>query len=141
MSHHFSSPSGTICGAVSCGCAPCSGASPRYEPGTTTVGLLYLGPTVQPVVRRATLSKTMWSFMSITLRWRNCRSGQRFAPLACTGPLLDEIEDGRNEENTDEARSQHPTNDRCAHDLARHGSSAGSGPQGDCSQNEGERSH
>src|ERR1700730_8302089 len=111
MSHQFSSPSGTICGAVFCGRAPCSGASPRYEPGTATVGLLYLGPIVQPVVRRAaTLRKIMRSFMSITLRWSNCGGSQRFAPLACTGPLLDEVEDGRDEENTEQARSQHPTN-------------------------------
>src|SRR5579863_7580480 len=105
MSHHFSSPSGTICG-VFCGCAPGSGASPRYEPGTATAGLLYLGPTVQPVVRRAaTLSKIMQSFMSITLRWCDFRSSQRFAPLACAGPLFDEVEDGGDEENTEEARS------------------------------------
>src|SRR5246127_863323 len=142
MSHHFSCPSGTICGAVSSGCAPCSGASPRYEPGTATVGLLYLGPTVQPVVRRAaTLSKRMRSFMSITLRWRNCGGGQRFAPRACAGPLLDEVEDGRDEENTEETRSQHPADDRRTHDLACHGSSAGSSPQRDCAQDEGERGH
>src|SRR5579864_8432689 len=140
MSHHFSSPSGTICGPVSCGCAPCSGASPRYEPGTATVGLLYLGPIVQPVVRRAaTLSKVMRSFMSITLRCRNCGGSQRFAPLACAGPLLYEVEDGRDEENTEEARSQHPADDRCTHDLACYGSSAGSCPQRDCAQDEGER--
>src|ERR1700745_758291 len=132
MSHHFSSPSGTFGGAVFCGCAPCSGASPRYEPGTATVGLLYLGPTVQPGVRRATRSKAMRSFMSIPLRWRNCGSSQRFAPLACGGPLLDEAEDGRDEENTEEARSQHPADDRGTHDLACHGSSAGSSPQRDC---------
>src|ERR1700719_2987661 len=132
MSHHFSSPSGTICGAVFCGCTPCSGASPRYEPDTATGGLLYLGPTVQPVVRRATLSKTMRSFMSITLRWCNFRSSQRFAPLACAGPLLDEVEDGRDEENTEEARRQHSADDRRTHDLACHGSSAGSSPQRDC---------
>src|SRR6201982_857724 len=112
MSHHFSSPSGTFGGFVSCGCAPCSGASPRYEPGTATVGLLYLGPTVQPVVRRATLSKTMRSFMSITPRGRNGGSSHRFAPLACGGPLLEEAEDGRDEKNTEEARSQHPADDR-----------------------------
>src|ERR1700731_790749 len=100
MSHHFSSPSGTICGAVSCRCAPCTGASPRYEPGTATVGLLYLGPIVQPVViRAATLSKRMRSFMSITPRCCDCRSSQWFAPLACAGPLLDEVEDGKDEEN------------------------------------------
>src|SRR5579859_3974526 len=105
MPHHFSSPSGTICGAVFCGCAPWSGASPRYEPGTATVGLLYLGPTVQPVVRRAaTLSKTMRSFMSITLRWRDFGNSQRFPPFGCTGPLLDQIKDSRDEENTEEAR-------------------------------------
>src|SRR6202008_139548 len=116
MSHHFSSPSGTICGAVSCGGATCSGASPRYETGTATVGLLYLGPIVQPVVRRAaTLSKIMRSFMSITLRWRNCGGSQRFAPLACAGPLLDEVEDARDEKNTEEARSQHPADDRRTH--------------------------
>src|SRR5690349_12807053 len=103
MSHHFSSPSGTTCGAVFCDWATCSGASPRYEPGTATVGLLYLGPTVQPAVRRATLTKTMRSFMSITLCWRDFGSSQRFAPLACTRPLLDEIKDGRNKENADEA--------------------------------------
>src|SRR5258708_21646758 len=142
MSLHFSSPSGTICGAVSCGCAPCSGAPPRYEPGTATVGLLYLGPIVQPVVRRAaTLSKIMRSFMSITLRWRNCGSSQQFAPLACAGPLLDEVEDGRDEENTEEARSQHPPDDRRSHDLACHGASAGSSPQRDCTQDEGEGGH
>src|SRR4029077_2231929 len=134
MSHHFSSPSRTVGGGVFCGCAPCSGASPRYEPGTATVGLLYLGPIVQPVVRRMTLSRRMRSFMSITLRWRNCGGSQRFAPLACTGPLLDEIEDGRDEENTDEARSQHPSNDSCAHDLACHGASPGSSPQRDRTQ-------
>src|ERR1700747_1353867 len=132
MSRPFSSPSGTTCGAVSCGCAPCLGASPRYEPGTATVGLLYLGPTVQPVVRRATLSKRMRSFMSITLRWSNCGGSQRFAPLACAGPLLDEVEDGRDEENTEEARSHYPPDDRRTHDLACHGSSAGSSPQRDC---------
>src|ERR1700752_248343 len=108
MSHHFSSPSGTLCGAVSCGCAPCSGASPRYEPGTATVSLLYLRPTVQPGVRRETLIKRMRSFMSIPLRWSNCGGSERFAPLACAGPLLDEVEDGRDEENTEEDRSQHP---------------------------------
>src|SRR5246127_632080 len=142
MSHHFSFPSGTICGGVSCGCAPSSGASPRYEPGTATVGLLYLGPIVQPVVRRAaTLSTRMRSFMSITLRWCNFRSSQRFAPLACAGPPLDEVEDGRDEENTEEARSQHPPDARGTHDLACHGSSAGSRPQRDCTQDEGERGH
>src|SRR5580692_6269174 len=108
MSHHGSSPSGTVCGAVSCGCAPCSGTSPRYEPGTATVGLLYLGPRVQPVVRRAaTLSKTMRSFMSITLRCCDFRSSHRFGPLPCAGPLLNEVEDGRDKENTEEARRQH----------------------------------
>src|SRR5579864_919213 len=133
MSHHGSSPSGTIGGAVFCGCAPCSGASPRYEPGTATVGLLYLGPIVQPVVSKAaTLSKRMRSFMSITLRWSNCGGSQRFAPLACAGPLLDEVKDGRDEENTEEARSQHSTDDRRTHDLACHGSGAGSSPQRDC---------
>src|ERR1700740_2892237 len=132
MSHHFSSPSGTIGGAVPCGC-PCSEASPRYEPGTVTVGLLYLGPRVQPVVSRAaTLSKSMRSFMSITLRWCDFRSSERFAPLACAGPLLDEVEDGRDEENTEEARSQHSSDNRRTHDLACHGSSAGSSPQRDC---------
>src|ERR1700758_1919357 len=141
MSHHFSSPSGTIGGAVSCGRAPRPGASPRYELGTATVGLLYLGPTVQPVVRRATLSKTMPSFMSITLRRRDFGSSKRFAPLACIGPLLDEIKDGWDEENTDEACGQHSSDDGCPHDLACHSSSAGSGPQGDRTQNEGERSH
>src|ERR1700751_6027934 len=100
MSHHFSSPSGTLCGGGFCACAPCWGAAPRYEPGTATVGLLYLGPIVQPVVRRAaTLSKRMRSFMSIPLRCCDCRSSQRFAPLACAGPLLDEAKDGRDEEN------------------------------------------
>src|SRR6185369_10174296 len=108
-------------------------ASPRYEPGTATVGLLYLGPMVQPVVRRAaTLSKIMRGFMSISLRWRNCGSGQRFARLACSGPLLDEVEGGRDEENTEEARSQHPADDRSTHNLACHGSSPGSSPQRDC---------
>src|SRR5579864_187918 len=132
MSHHGSSPSGTIGGAVFCGCAPCSGASPRYEPGTATVGLLYLGPIVQPVVSKAaTLSKRMRSFMSITLRCSNCGGSQRFAPPACE-PLLDEVEDGRDEENTEEARSQHPADDRSTHDLACHGSRAGSSPQRDC---------
>src|ERR1700747_984354 len=101
MSRPFSSPSGTTCGAVSCGCAPCLGASPRYEPGTATVGLLYLGPIVQPVVRRATLSKRMRSFMSITLRWCDSRSSKGFAPLACAGPLLDAVEDGRDEGTTE----------------------------------------
>src|SRR4029077_11279436 len=128
MSHHFSRPSGTICGAVSSGCAPCSGASPRYEPGTATVGLLYLGPTVQPVVTRATLSKTMRSFMSITLRWRDFGNSQRFPPFGCTRPLLDQIKNSRDEENTDEARCQHPSDDSCAHDLASHGSGPGSSP-------------
>src|SRR4029077_9329513 len=142
MSHHFSSPSGTVCGAVSCGCAPCSGASPRYEPGTATVGLLYLGPIVQPVVRRAaTLTKIMRSFMSITLRCCDFRSSQGFAPLACAGPLLDEVEDGREKENTEEPRSQHPADDRRTHDLACHGSSAGSSPQRDCTKDEGEGGH
>src|SRR5580700_646507 len=142
MSHHFSSPSATICGAVFCGCAPCSEASPRYELGTATVGFLYLGPIVQPVVRRAaTLSKIMRSFMSITLRWRNCGNSQRFAPLACVGPFLDQIEDGRDEENTDEARRQHSSDDSSTHDLTCHGSGPGSRPQRDCTQNEGERSH
>src|SRR6201997_4361756 len=133
MSHHFSCPSGTICGAVSFGCAPCSGASPRYEPGAATVGLLYLGPIVHPVVRRAaTLSKIMRSFMSITLRWCDFRSSQRFAPLACAGPLLDEVEDGRGEENTEEARGQNSSDNRRTHDLACHRSGAGSSPQRDC---------
>src|SRR5579864_7953496 len=142
MSHHFSSPSGTLCGPASCGCAPCSGASPRYEPGTATVGLLYLGPRVQPVVRRAaTLSKRMRSFISITLRGCDCRGSRRFAPLACAGPLLDEVEDGRDEENTEETRRQHPADNRRTHDLARHGSSAGSSPQRDCPQDEGEGGH
>src|SRR5579872_1416275 len=118
MSHHFSSPSGTICGVVSCGCAPWSGASPRYETGTATVGLLYLGPIVQPVVRRAaTLSKRTRSFMSITLRWCDFRSSQGFAPLACGGPLLDQVEDGRDKENTEKARRQHPADDCRTHDL------------------------
>src|SRR6201993_2383412 len=121
MSHHFSSPSGTIGGAVSCGGATCSGASPRYETGTATVGLLYLGPTVQPAVRRAaTLSKIMRSFTSINLGCCDCRSGQRFAPLAYAGPLLDEVEDGRDEKNPEEARGQHPADDRRTHDLACH---------------------
>src|SRR4029077_13554071 len=129
MSHHFSYPSGTICGTVSCGCAPCSGASPRNEPGTATVGLLSLGPIVQPVVRRAaTLSEIMRSFMSITLRWCDFRSNQRFAPLACAGPLLDEVEDCRAQKNTEESRTQPPADDRRTHDLACHGSSAGSSP-------------
>src|SRR5246127_254542 len=142
MSHHFSSPKGSACGTVCCGCAPWLGTSPRYEPGTATVGLLYLGPRVQPVVRRAaTLSKRMRSFMSITLRWCDFRSSQRFAPLARAGPLLDEVEDGRDEENTEEARSQHPADDRRTHDLACHGSSAGSSPQRDCTQDEGEGGH
>src|ERR1700757_4589567 len=142
MSPHFSSPSGTICGAVSCGCAPRSGVSPRYEPGTATVGLLYLGPIVQAGVRRgATLRKRMRSFMSSALRSCDCRSSQRFAPLACAGPLLDEVEDCRDEENTEEARSQHPADDRRTHDLACHGSSAGSSPQRDCTQDEGEGGH
>src|ERR1700757_1573177 len=102
MSHHFSSPSGTICGAVSCGFAPCSGDSPRYEPGTATVGLLYLGPIVQPVVSRAaTLSKRMRSFMSIPLRWCDFPSSQPITHLACAGPLLDDVEDRRDEENTE----------------------------------------
>src|SRR5579864_3321200 len=132
MFHHFSSPSGTNCGAVFCDCAPCSGASPRYEPGTTTVGLLYLGPTVQLVVRRTMVSKTMRSLMSITLRWRDFRSSQRFAPLACAGPLLDDIKDSRDEEDTDEACRQHASDDSCTHDLASYGSGPGSGPQRDC---------
>src|ERR1700751_994683 len=98
MSHHFSSPSGTICGVVSCGCAPGSGASPRYEAGTATVGLLYPGPKVHPVARKTgPLSKRMRSFMSIALRRRNCGRSQWFAPLVCAGPLLDEVEDGRDE--------------------------------------------
>src|SRR5579872_5463862 len=142
MSHHFSSPSGTIRGAVSCGCAPCSGTSPRCAPGTATVGLLYFGPRVQPVVRRAaTLSKRMRSFMSITLRWCDCRSSQGFAPLACAGPLLDEVEDGRDKENTEEARRQHSADDRRTHDLACHGSSAGSSPQRDRAKDESEGGH
>src|ERR1700741_2628880 len=133
MSHHFSSPSGTLRGGVSCGSAPCSGVSPRYETGTATIGLLYLGPIVQPVVRRvATLSKRMRSFMSITLRWCDFRSSQRFAPPTCAGPLLDEVEDSRDEENTEEARGQHPADYRRTHDLACHRSSAGSSPQRDC---------
>src|SRR4029077_16114806 len=139
---HFSSPSGTLRGGVSCGCAPCSGVSPRSETGTAQVVPFYLGPIVQPIVRRAaTLSKIMRSFMSIALRWCNCGGSQRFAPLACAGPLLDEVEDGTADDNTEKAPSQHPADDRCTHDLACHGSSAGSSPQGDCTQDEGEGGH
>src|SRR5260370_30813126 len=109
MSHHFCSPSGETGGAAVCAGASwdgtlCSAAAPRYEPGTVTLGLLYPGPTVHALVKRTALSKRMRSFISITLRWRDFRSSQRFPPLACAGPLLDEIEDGRDEENTEEAR-------------------------------------
>src|ERR1700745_3144573 len=107
MALHFSSPSGTLCGGVPCGCAPCSGASPRYEPGTATVGLLYLGPTVQPRLRRAAaISNTTQRFMLIALGWYGFGSSEPLALLARTGPLLDEIKDRRNEENADKARSQ-----------------------------------
>src|SRR5689334_18871668 len=130
MSHHFWSPRGVI-GGVIWGCPGCSGTTPRYEPGTVTVGLLYLGPTVQPAVRRTALSKTTQYFILITLHWRDFGGSEQLALPACTGPLLDQTEDGRNEEDTDDAGGQHPSNDGATHDLAGHGSGPGSRPKRD----------
>ena len=45
--------------------------------------------------------------------------------LACTGPLLNQVKHGGNEEDAKEARSQHASDNRCTHDLTGYGSRAG----------------
>jgi hypothetical protein len=58
-----------------------------------------------------------------------------------TGPLLNQTEDCRNEENTNDTRCQHASNDGCAHDLPGHGTGTGSDPKRERNQNEGERNN
>src|SRR5712691_5070549 len=79
--------------------------------------------------------------MLIAPCWRAFGSSEQLALPVRTGPLLDQTEDGRNEENSDNARSQHASNDGCTHDLAGHGAGARSRPERDRAQNERKRSH
>ena len=76
--------------------------------------------------------------MLIALGWCGFGSGEPLALLTRTGPLLDETKDSRNEENADEARSQHASDDGCTHDLPSHSSGSGGRPEWDGTQNEGE---
>src|ERR1700730_5000162 len=79
--------------------------------------------------------------MLISLGRRTVRSWEQPALAARTGPLLDEMKHGGNEENAKEARSQHAPDDSCTHNLASYSSRSGSGPQRDGTQDECERSH
>src|ERR1700730_2637975 len=92
-------------------------------------------------MRKAGISSAAQFLMLISLGRRTVRSWEQPALAARTGPLLDQIKHGGNEENADEARSQHASDDSCPHDLAGHGARAGSGPQRDSTQNECKRSH
>ena len=64
--------------------------------------------------------------------------GECLALLTRTGPLLDETKDRRNEENADQARSQHASDNGCTHDLPSHSSGSGRRPEWDRTQNERE---
>src|SRR3984893_4772650 len=92
-------------------------------------------------MRKAGISSAAQFLMLISLGRRTVRSWEQPALAARTGPLLDEMKHGGNEENAKEARSQHASDDGCTHNLASYSSRSGSGPQRDGTQDECERSH
>src|SRR5260370_30270637 len=57
------------------------------------------------------------------------------------GEALDYIENGGNEKDSEGAGCEHATDYGRAHDLARDGTRAGSGPEGDAAEDESEGSH
>src|SRR3989442_741867 len=80
-------------------------------------------------------------FTSVTLSGSGAPQNGRFAFFAGAEPLFNQIENYRDEENSDEAPREHAPDHRGAHDLASHCSGARSGPQRDGAKNEGKRSH
>src|SRR6202030_1498337 len=63
------------------------------------------------------------------------------ALLARARPLLNDVENHRDEEDSDEARSYHSAYNRRAHDLARNRTGARGSPQRHRAQNECELVH
>src|SRR6201981_3256272 len=83
----------------------------------------------------------MRGFILVSLGVCAFGSSEQLLLLACSGPLLNQITHGGNEENADKARSHHASDDSCTHNLASYSSRSGSGPQRDGTQDKCERSH
>src|SRR3984893_7035139 len=92
-------------------------------------------------MRKAGISSAAQFLMLISLGRRTVRSWEQPALAARTGPLLDQIKHGGDEEKDKEARSQHPTDDSRNHKLASYSTRSGSGPQRHETQDKCERSH
>src|SRR5579863_7166556 len=81
-------------------------------------------------------------YISVALgRSGSLRQRASLALLARARPLLNDVENNRNEEDSNEARSYHSSYNRRAHDLARNRTGSRGRPQRHGAQNECKRGH
>src|SRR6266481_2034270 len=81
-------------------------------------------------------------FISIPRCWsRLGGQASRGSLLVRTRPFLNHVENRRNKENSQRTRGAHPADNRCTHDLSRHGTRARRRPQWHATQDERKRSH
>src|SRR5580700_4698755 len=82
---------------------------------------------------------------AVSSGWACARSGNSAnhggAPRFTQGEALDHIENRRDEEDTEGAGCEHAADYGGAHNLARDGTRAGSGPQRDAAEDEGKGGH